>query len=271
MAPVPEGEGMGILGDRLDGSITKSSVAVRVLRDAIRDGVLPPGTQLKLNMLADELGMSYTPLREALQTLHSEGLIETRPHSSAVVLGFDIDRARDVYALRELLEPYAARIACGRASYDDIARLITLHEAHVVAVEEERFDLVPDLNRRFHMGLYEISGSQLLMEFILKLWNGVPYQAISLSDRSVESAQEHSEVIAAMRAKDTDRVEQLVSAHIQHGAKAAMDYLNEISQSLPAESGNSQPTTGATEPPYPRSISDYHHQSTRRSAQRFPA
>ena len=217
-----------ILTDRLDAKSTKSSLAVRVLRDAIRDGVFPPGTPLKLTVLAKELGMSYTPLREALQTLHSEGLIETRPHSSAVVLGFDIDRARDVYALRKMLEPYAARIACNRASYDDVARLIKLHEAHVAAVDENRLDLVPELNRQFHMGLYEISGSSLLTEFILKLWNGVPYQAISLSDRSAESAQEHSEVIAAMRANDPERVERLISEHIVHGAKAAMEYLNEM-------------------------------------------
>lgn len=227
---------MGILGAGLEGSITKSSVAVRVLRDAIRDGVLPPGTQLKLTMLAEELGMSYTPLREALQTLASEGLIETRPHSSAIVLGFDIDRARDVYALRAVLEPYAARVACSRASYDDISRLIELHEAHVAAVEEGRVDLVPDLNRRFHMGLYEIADSPLLMEFILKLWNGVPYQAISLSDRSVESAHEHAGVIAALRVNDPDRVEQLVSAHIAHGAHAAMEYLEEKIHARPERS-----------------------------------
>ena len=235
---------MGILGARLEGDVTKSSVAVRVLRDAIRDGVLPPGTQLKLTMLAEELGMSYTPLREALQTLASEGLIETRAHSSAVVLGFDIERARDVYALRAVLEPYAARMACTRASYDDISRLIELHEAHLAAVQEERVDLVPDLNRRFHMGLYEIADSALLMEFILKLWNGVPYQAISLSDRSAESAIEHAEIIAALRANDPDRVAQLVSAHIAHGANAAMGYLEEKIQARPEGATEDHTTLG---------------------------
>lgn len=219
---------MSSLLGRFDDTVTKSSMAARVLREAIRDGVFPPGTQLKLTMLAEELNMSYTPLREALQILSSEGLIETRPHSSAVVLGLDIERAREVYQLRLVLEPYAARCACERATYDDISQLIEMNDEMQRAVREDRLDLIPALNKRFHMSLYALSGSPLLVEFIQKLWNGVPYQAISLSDRATDSVDGHERTLAALRAKDPAAVEESMREHIAAGSQAAMKYLDEI-------------------------------------------
>ena len=215
---------MSLLG-RLDDPVTKSSMAARVLREAIRDGTFPPGSQLKLTVLAKELKMSYTPLREALQILSSEGFVETRAHSSAVVLGLDIERAREVYELRLVLEPYAARSACGRATEDEISSLVALNADMLRAAEDDRLDLIPSLNKQFHMSLYTLAGSPVLLEFIRKLWNGVPYQAISLSDRVSDSISGHDAVLSALRANDPNRVEAVLYAHIAAGAQAAMDYL----------------------------------------------
>ncbi|SCX05286.1 GntR family transcriptional regulator [Candidatus Aquiluna sp. UB-MaderosW2red] len=215
---------MSLLG-RFDDAVTKSSMAARVLREAIRDGTFPPGMQLKLTVLAKELNMSYTPLREALQILSAEGFVETRAHSSAVVLGFDLERAREIYELRLVLEPYAARAACGRATYDDISSLIAINEDMLQAAQDDRLDLIPSLNKQFHMLLYTLSGMSVLLEFIQKLWNGVPYQAISLSDRVHESIGGHEAVLSALRANDADKVAAALYEHISAGAQAAMTQL----------------------------------------------
>ncbi|MFA5606437.1 MAG: GntR family transcriptional regulator [Leucobacter sp.] len=230
---------MSALLGPLDDNVTKSSMAARVLREAIRDGVFPPGTQLKLTMLAEELNMSYTPLREALQMLHAEGLVATRPHSSAVVLGLDVERAREVYRLRMVLEPYAARLACERVTYDEITELMRINDRMKQVVADDRLDLIPSLNKQFHMKLYEFSGSPILLDFTQRLWNGVPYQAISLSDRALDSIAGHDEVLAALRSSDPDAVEKQLREHISSGSEAAMKFLEETGEDESAGSDRS--------------------------------
>ncbi len=108
-----------------------SVAATELIRQAILDGRLEPGSRLKEEELARELGISRTPVREALLMLQAEGLIETTPNRGAVVRTHDADDLIDLYQLRALLEGYAARQAATRVSG---------HELDLTAESCDRFD-----------------------------------------------------------------------------------------------------------------------------------
>jgi len=199
---------------------TKAEVAYTVLRDAIREGRLAPGSRLVLREVADDLGMSFTPVREALQTLAAQGLVEQRPHVGTVVASFTPERAEEVYRLRAVLEPLAARLATERATDEDVARAETVLARLDDAVRHARSSAVPELNAAFHRALYAACGSPYLVEFVDRLWNGLPYQAISLASRAQDSHVEHRAILDAFRSRDAERCAALVTAHVASGAAA---------------------------------------------------
>lgn len=204
---------------------TKSEAAYAALRDAIRSGELAPGERLLLQDLSRRLGMSLTPVRDALRMLAAHGLIEHRANHGAVVAEFTPERAEEVYRLRGVLEPLAAEMAAERASEE---RLAAMEEALRVldeAVEGGRENDVADLNARFHQEIYAAAGSDYLLEFIDRLWNGVPYQAISLAGRARASSEQHHAIMAALRAGDGRAAAEHMRAHI---AEAAGHTLREL-------------------------------------------
>ncbi|MGY2064984.1 GntR family transcriptional regulator [Blastococcus sp. SYSU DS0619] len=203
-------------------AVTKVEAAAATLREAIRSGRLLPGARLITRDLADELGMSLTPVREALQLLRAEGLVEHRPHRGTVVSDHSRERAEEVYRLRSVLEPMAAGLAARRADAEDLAAVEGLLGDLTAAIEQGRAGDVPVLNAALHRRIYAASRSPLLLEFIDRLWNGVPYQTISLVDRVAESAAEHERIVAALRRRDAGAVEAELRAHIAAGAAAAL-------------------------------------------------
>src|SRR2546429_295825 len=100
-----------------------SLAATELIRDAIIDGRLSPGRRLKEEELARELGISRTPIREALLILQSEGLVEATPNRGATVRAHTVDDLDDLYQLRALLEGHAARRAAARIGKRDVAKL----------------------------------------------------------------------------------------------------------------------------------------------------
>lgn len=201
---------------------TKATAAANVVRDAIQSGRLKPGERLPLPQLAAELKMSYTPLREGLKQLQSEGLVVYQPHLGTTVAPFDSDRASEIYRLRELLEPTASALAAVHASPEQLAESGAILKELDEAVDSEDLDRIPLLNAAFHKSIYRAAGSPILVEFIDRLWNGVPYQAISLVDHAHESSREHASILAALQAGDAEGAKEQMQAHISRGAAAAM-------------------------------------------------
>lgn len=211
--------------DRAVPAVTKVEAAAATLRAAIRAGRYAPGARLITRDLADELGMSFTPVREALYQLRAEGLVEHRPHRGTVVSDYSRERAEEVYRLRAVLEPMAGALAAERAGEADLAEIEQLLADLTAAIEQGRTGDVPVLNAALHRRIYAASGSGLLVEFVDRLWNGVPYQTISLGDRVAESAVEHERIVAALRRRDPQAVAGELRRHIEAGAAAALSSL----------------------------------------------
>lgn len=197
-----------------------SSLADRAherLRASILSGRLAAGQELRQEVLAAGLGVSRTPLREALNRLVSEGLVEFRPHRSAVVAEFSLYDLEQDYAARLVIEPAAARIAARRG---DPAALAALEESVRAAAEagndvDRRFEA----SRAFHRALVAAAGNRHLVRFVDELWGGriAPYfysrQAL-VAGRSSRDREEHAEIARLVRAGNADGAARAVEAHL---------------------------------------------------------
>jgi DNA-binding GntR family transcriptional regulator len=194
------------------------------LREAITSGRLAPEARIKQEQVAAELGVSRTPVREALHLLEREGLVRLVPRRGAVVQGFTAADVRELYELRELLEPTAAALATARASAEErqtVQRLAGLTERRRGGFEA---------NRDFHRALCAPCGNGLVMRTLDSVWthraaHGLfTYQARPAG--AVERmAAEHSEIARAFAAADAARVRTLVHDHVRGAGEDALERL----------------------------------------------
>jgi DNA-binding GntR family transcriptional regulator len=188
-----------------------------VLRARILAGELEPGRRLRQEALAEQLGVSRTPLREALRRLSSEGLVEIRPHHGAAVAPFSADDMAAAFMARLLLEPPAARLAAEARQPTDLARMreaIAAHRRRGASIEE-----LFGANRAFHVAVTGASGNPFLLRFAEQMWAaalGFPIYSRQAEPaaRVLADAAEHEQIADAVEAGDGDAAEALMHAHI---------------------------------------------------------
>jgi DNA-binding GntR family transcriptional regulator len=196
------------------------SLADRVygrIRALILSGDLAPGEPLRQEALADELGTSRTPLREALNRLATEGLIEFRPHRSAVVATFSQRDIEADYEARTLIEPEAARLAAERSPRETKRAL----ETALADQREAGGDLDRQFaaNRSFHLALVAGAGNPHLTRFVDSLWGGriapVFYaRQARRPGRVRQDLREHAEIARLVGAGDGDAAARAVEEHL---------------------------------------------------------
>lgn len=180
-------------------------------------GELAPGTRLRQEALAEELGVSRTPLREALVRLASEGLVEFTPNRGATVARRDFSDMQQAWRARLVIEPGAARLAAERRDTGSIERLReTVRRQRAVAADVTASFA---LNREFHVTLVQASGNAHLARFAELLWRtriGVPIFARQARDRAqiLGWADEHEAITVAVAAGQAARAERLTRDHI---------------------------------------------------------
>jgi DNA-binding GntR family transcriptional regulator len=205
---------------------TKTELALQVLRDRIRTGELEPGRRLRLKDLTQELGMSPTPIREALRLLQADGIVDYRPHQGIVVAELSLQEIDDVLRLRRLLEPYAVERAVPNLTPARSRELERLHEKVLAVVASGRGTAVTDANAAWHWAIYEIAGSPHLKEFIRRLWDAYPWRTMwALPGRSEQSAVEHQAVMDAIAAGDAKLAAERLAAHLTSGEASLLDRL----------------------------------------------
>jgi DNA-binding GntR family transcriptional regulator len=180
-------------------------------------GELPPGTRLRQEALADELGVSRTPLREALVRLASEGLVEFMPNRGATVARRDFSDMQQAWRARLVIEPGAARLAAEQGDADAIERLRENIRRQRGVAEDVTTSF--GLNREFHLTLVRASGNAHLAQFAELLWLtriGVPIFARQARDREqiLAWADEHEGITKAVAAGQAARAERLTRDHI---------------------------------------------------------
>lgn len=173
------------------------------LRERLLTGRLQPGQPVRQQQLADDLGLSIVPVREALSTLQSEGLIVYRPNRGYSVAELDLDDLTEAYRLRAVLEAEAIAEALPNLTSADIDQLESLaEEFERLAAGGPSLDL-SRVNRAFHFLIFERSGMPRCVNFIRMLWDATEaYRllAYAVEDMRNSAAGEHLEIVAELRA-----------------------------------------------------------------------
>ena len=189
------------------------------IRDDILSGNYTPGEELKEATLGKQLGVSRTPVREALRQLDLEGLVEIAPNRGAKVIGISRKDVEDIYHMRARLEGLAARKAAEQIKEEELAELeevILLSEFHVKKLESKQ---MVRLDGRFHEIMYRASGSRMLEHVLTDFLHNVKMarsHSVKTEHRAQESVKEHKRILEAIRQRDGDLAEQLANEHIQH-------------------------------------------------------
>jgi len=216
-----------LLGDLAGGPLaTRTSEGIaHVIRKAILAGTLGPGQQLRERRLAEELQVSRTPIREALFTLHGEGLVDLAPHQAARVRAVTPSDIAQIYALRKLLEAQSARAAAetgDRAKIDAVASALAAQRRLGTGGSPQD---QAEADFAFHDAIAVASGSQLL----LTVERQVLAVTITHRSRYKYSAQQikrvwrlHEGILEAIESGDGDRAEALMASHIAESTDIAV-------------------------------------------------
>lgn len=214
---------------------TKSELALQVLREQLRTGQLEPGRRLRLNELTRELGMSPTPIREALRLLQADGLVVYRPHQGIVVAEFSPEETVEVVRLRCLLEPLALELTLESLGAVQRKALERLHAKLLVAVASGHGSAITTSNASWHWAIYEGCGSGHLKEFIRRLWDAYPWRTMwILPGRAEESAREHEAVMEAIGVGDAQLAADRLREHIASSQQSLLARLEREQSSAEA-------------------------------------
>jgi DNA-binding GntR family transcriptional regulator len=209
---------------------TKRELVYHTLRDAIMRCELAPGRRLLIDDLARQLEVSAIPVREALQLLQSEGLVDNVPHVGATVSPISRQSIDEVFAVMEGLEVVAARAAAQRMTPDDALELEQIAAGMDRAQAAGRHAEWADLNSRFHLAISRLSAMPMLHEMterVLARWDRVRrfYFNGVLVHRVEQAQREHRDLLAAMRARDFAALERTVKEHNRGALQAYAEFI----------------------------------------------
>jgi DNA-binding GntR family transcriptional regulator len=195
------------------------------LRTEILEGRLEPGAELIEVALAEQLGVSRGPLREAIGRLAAEGLVTVSPRRGAVVRSLSKEEFLELYQVREALERMAVKLAVPRLTDEQFAELASLNEAMEAHATKNEVESFFEANLAFHARLLEASGNSKLEELYRQLLGQLGrYRVRSLTLRGnlKRSVSEHKAILRAARRGDAERAAQLMAEHIRVPQRRAM-------------------------------------------------
>ena len=205
---------------------TIASMVQERIRDAILNGMLPAGSRLDQNLLADALNVSLVPVREALKKLEGEGFVRIIPRRGAFVTESSQDDMEDLYFARSLLEGQAAYHAADKLTVDDLARLDYLMGEMGGALESRDFAYFTQANHDFHFIIYMAAGSKYLLNMIANLWElAQRYRYVSLKDQSSVILAEHQAILDACHARDAKALRDTIVLHMNQTLAGVKGYI----------------------------------------------
>ena len=195
------------------------------LKQAIIRGNIAPGEWLVESHIAQMLGISRTPVREAIHKLERERLIEHQPRGGFTVLGLNREDIEETFGIRGVLEGYAARLATLKHHPRELIVLEQKVEEFQECLSKKQMDSLPVINTEFHELLYDLSKSPRLIHMINGLRDQIyRFREIILKDQkhAATSHEDHLQMLKFMHKRDAEGVEKLVREHIQRGQEVVL-------------------------------------------------
>ncbi|MBE2268914.1 MAG: GntR family transcriptional regulator [Anaerolinea sp.] len=189
------------------------------LRMSILRGEIAPNTKLVELTLAEQTGTSQGTIRDALQRLERDGLVERREHRGTYVTDLPTDEMQEVFAIRGMIEAYAVRRAIRFATAADLQHMEHLHGAMSLAAQQDNFEELVELDLEFHRTICEMAQSHLLLNAWGPLYSSIQRFIYQTHPRYFSNLQEladtHLPLLNALQQRDADRAAELVHGHLR--------------------------------------------------------
>ncbi|MCQ2554606.1 MAG: GntR family transcriptional regulator [Clostridia bacterium] len=188
------------------------------LKRQIMIGEIAPHTRMMEVELADEMGVSRTPIREAIRKLEKEGLVTIEPRKGAYAADISIKEMVDVFDVREYLEGMAASLAAQKISAEEKAELVNIAESFKNAVEDGNIQMIVKIDEEFHKFIVKCSDNKTLVQLIMQVQDlSLRFRYIYYDDfsRFEHIPTEHAEIVSAILSGDPEKARLEMSAHIR--------------------------------------------------------
>ena len=232
------GESEGVV-ERILRPRSLTAIVIDQIRDLIIADKLSLGEQLSENTLAEQLGVSRTPVREAFLRLESEGLVEVRPQRGTFVFQYDATELREILELREVLEAGALRIALGRDSAGLAAALSPQLAAGEAAMHNGPA-AYQAVDTAFHETLVRASDNRELMDAYLRIASrvrAIRYRLTRTVDQIASSQATHEKIVATIRAADVAAAESLLRHHVYSSYRFFLEQTAKVEAERRGEKG----------------------------------
>lgn len=202
--------------------------AFATLENDIINGVYKEGDTLNELKLSQTLGVSRTPIREALMQLQLEGLVEITQNKGAVVVGISAQDIEDIYAIRIHLEGFASELAAEKMTdeqIDELEKIVDLQEFYAGKEDTEQ---IRKLDADFHNSIYDATGNRSLCAILTSFHNQIQRGrglSLKVSGRSGKSIEEHRRIADAIRAHNKEQASRLMTEHISN---ALLNFREEV-------------------------------------------
>ncbi len=207
-----------------------SDIIFEALRESILMGELPPGTQLIEKTLAEQFGVSKTPVREALHHLSHIGLTDIETAKGATVHILTYDEIKDIWEMRQYLEPLALELSIPHLVEEEISRLRQILKDARTALDEGRMKDLAQLNTEFHELLYSKADNHLLVQWLDSLSDRrrlVSMHIWDIENNSDAEWKEHYAILEAVEARDIDTASQALKTHIGNFTKQVLAHIKD--------------------------------------------
>ncbi|ALS97058.1 GntR family transcriptional regulator [Lacimicrobium alkaliphilum] len=210
-------------------NLTISDKIYNQLSAQIISGEIKPGQKLEEQEIANQFGVSRTPIREAFRLLHTSGLVESKAHRGVTVIELDIEQLGDMYEALQELEALCARLSAERMTAVERKQIERMHQQSKQAVEEEDVERFAELNDQLHSAIHQGSRNKTLLETIAKMRKRLTLYRqpwlFEKRNRLETSFSEHGELVDAILKGDKDKAFDAMRNHISNTSLGTIDYL----------------------------------------------
>lgn len=214
-----------------DNYLPLRDVVFITLREAILKGDIEPGERLMELDLANKLGVSRTPIREAIRKLELEGLVKMAPRKGAEVAEITLEDLRDVLEVRKNLEELAVSLACKRATEEDISMVKKCHTRFIESLTTGNLTKMAEADEAFHDTIYGMTGNKRLIQIINNLREQMyRYRLECIKDVDMRNTlvEEHAQLIDTIQKRDPESAKKIVQIHINNQEKTIVENLIRI-------------------------------------------
>lgn len=217
-----------LLPVNLDSYKPLRELVLEAIREAIKNGTLQPRERLMEIQLADDLGVSRTPVREALRKLEQEGFIVMVPRKGAYVSDLSMKDVADVFEIRAALDGLAGGLAAERITEEELDLMERMLVEKGEAINQNDIDKLVEADTRFHEAMYMASRNERLSNIISNLREQIQrfrLTSLSVPGRREDSLKEHRQILEAIQARDIQLARQLAQEHIENAETVLIDSL----------------------------------------------